>query len=550
MDTICELQVLSVLIWRLRLSRADGICINQQDDEEKTSQVRLMNYIYLCGTGVLIWLGKVDPLGAMRALHIACQLAAEETEKLESIQVSDPQEAVTPSTQGRPETESYFLWFNDELNEWTIMRPLKNLLIIPHYSSNPLYLEWLGPLFEAPWFQRVWVIQEYMMSNYADVFWGNAQFGFNLLAKAAKRIRDDHWPIFTHLFEAADGLSKCHELHRIRRDWEKSSFYDLLMLSKNRQATDPRDRIFALLGLPNHDMWSNTDFPVAPDYSLSMEEVYHITAIRLLVERNAVDVLAYVRHDPQDHETWASWVPDWTCCEEIGQTSIIKKVCGYIRAVVSVPTCAICYNERYAISIRGIVVDTIDTLAADIFDRMASTDPYDCSTLSHFRKGWLHAINAFINYYQPFFSDTILANSLTTGFGPGFRRILPYLHEDVQRFLAEYRIFVKYTQERKQSCAGYSEKTNSFVNVVCNTVAQRRFFVTSKGMLGLGPEKSREGDVVAVLFGGSTPYLLRPVRNGTHWRLVGECYVYDIMEGQAVTRWQGSNEPATDFHLY
>jgi len=53
----------------------------------------------------------------------------------------------------------------------------------------------------------------------------------------------------------------------------------------------------------------------------------------------------------------------------------------------------------------------------------------------------------------------------------------------------------------------------------------------------LGPEAAREGDVVAVLFGGIVPFVLRPfeVPEGRKcWKLVGECFVPGLMQGEAV----------------
>jgi hypothetical protein len=60
----------------------------------------------------------------------------------------------------------------------------------------------------------------------------------------------------------------------------------------------------------------------------------------------------------------------------------------------------------------------------------------------------------------------------------------------------------------------------------------RTMFVTTKGYLGLAPWNARKGDLICVLLGGSTPFLLRPVPSRHHFTLVGECYVYGIMGGE------------------
>jgi hypothetical protein len=50
--------------------------------------------------------------------------------------------------------------------------------------------------------------------------------------------------------------------------------------------------------------------------------------------------------------------------------------------------------------------------------------------------------------------------------------------------------------------------------------------------LGLGPEITREVDIVAVLSGCDLPFVLRP--EWGHYKLVGECYVEGIMHGEAL----------------
>lgn len=60
----------------------------------------------------------------------------------------------------------------------------------------------------------------------------------------------------------------------------------------------------------------------------------------------------------------------------------------------------------------------------------------------------------------------------------------------------------------------------------------RRIFLIRKGYLGLAPSTMDKGDVVALLAGGNTPYIVRPVKKDKY-KLVGECYVHGIMHGQA-----------------
>ncbi|KAH8894390.1 hypothetical protein GQ53DRAFT_717120 [Thozetella sp. PMI_491] len=62
----------------------------------------------------------------------------------------------------------------------------------------------------------------------------------------------------------------------------------------------------------------------------------------------------------------------------------------------------------------------------------------------------------------------------------------------------------------------------------------RRLLVTRDGLLGLVPAEAEAGDVIAVLLGAPVPQVLRLQANGSY-RLVGECYIRGIMDGEALT---------------
>ncbi|OQO03798.1 hypothetical protein B0A48_10438 [Cryoendolithus antarcticus] len=53
---------------------------------------------------------------------------------------------------------------------------------------------------------------------------------------------------------------------------------------------------------------------------------------------------------------------------------------------------------------------------------------------------------------------------------------------------------------------------------------------------GLGPSDSQFGDIVCILYGCTVPCLLRECADSPgSYRLIGECYVYGLMDGRAVT---------------
>ena len=74
---------------------------------------------------------------------------------------------------------------------------------------------------------------------------------------------------------------------------------------------------------------------------------------------------------------------------------------------------------------------------------------------------------------------------------------------------------------------------------------------TASGAFGLSPLGTRVGDIVAVLFGGKVPYLLRPAESrrrqvGQCYYFVGECYVEGLMHDDGVR----SNEGAANDEVF
>jgi hypothetical protein len=78
-------------------------------------------------------------------------------------------------------------------------------------------------------------------------------------------------------------------------------------------------------------------------------------------------------------------------------------------------------------------------------------------------------------------------------------------------------------------------------------IAGRRPMITTEGYFGWAPSSNADrleevaavGDVICVLIGCSTPLIIRPA--GSKYRLVGECYLHGIMEGEVLKGRSGIN---------
>lgn len=78
------------------------------------------------------------------------------------------------------------------------------------------------------------------------------------------------------------------------------------------------------------------------------------------------------------------------------------------------------------------------------------------------------------------------------------------------------------------------------VGAVSHYPPRRRFFVTEKGYMGLGPPGTEKGDRICILKGCSVLVLLR--KEGEFHHLVGEVYVCGIMDGEVIEELQNRKQ--------
>jgi hypothetical protein len=71
-----------------------------------------------------------------------------------------------------------------------------------------------------------------------------------------------------------------------------------------------------------------------------------------------------------------------------------------------------------------------------------------------------------------------------------------------------------------------------FLPLLWSKLRERIFFMLENMMLGKGWESISSGGLVCGIFGCDVPLVLRPV--GSHYELIGDCYVEGIMEGEAM----------------
>ena len=232
----------------------DAICINQDDDEERSQQVEKMKDVYSHAREVYIWLGPEDDRSPM----VMAVLEAHQ------------KKAKTPGFHVRDH-------FDGNAPEWQAVK------------------DWLL----RPWFWRVWTIQEARLAKSATAFFGpyHVDLATIDLVMTMSEIEDNQG-MAKHLDEAftKPGLSVRLSAHR---PWKlQSSLLNLLLSSRRHHASDPRDKVYGLLGLVSAYNLNLEDITLLkPDYRKPIGNVYRDTARFLINKYKSIDVLNSVYTD-------------------------------------------------------------------------------------------------------------------------------------------------------------------------------------------------------------------------------------------------------------
>ena len=74
------------------------------------------------------------------------------------------------------------------------------------------------------------------------------------------------------------------------------------------------------------------------------------------------------------------------------------------------------------------------------------------------------------------------------------------------------------------------------------TCDRSKIFLTENGRLGMIPHGGlvEVGDVCCIIFGAIVPFLLTPAKEGRH-KLVSDCYVHGVMDGEIMQQFVGSD---------
>jgi len=317
----------------------DQICINQEDLNERCSQVGIMHDVYSKSQFTLIWLGREDQW-TRSAIFALCKLSYAG----ETFLASDIEPYV------KADEEIYYT------------------AGIPYISEQ----EWLSlaALFQRQYFRRLWVVQENILSNQIIAYCGSVEILWKDMCAVAELLHIKQLKagltvssIYVPLNEATRGIEQpIVQLANWKQRWQSPGHEtnprrvcqeNLIVDTWTFRATDPRDKIYGTYGLLN--LASSKPLDWAVDYSKSVEQVFAEAVKRVFSEAGELRMLSsVVDHSMRKIPTLPSWVPDYS----LPFTNMIA-ACFNAAGKLRIPSPIWTSESWETLKVRGVQIDTI-----------------------------------------------------------------------------------------------------------------------------------------------------------------------------------------------
>jgi hypothetical protein len=110
-------------------------------------------------------------------------------------------------------------------------------------------------------------------------------------------------------------------------------------------------------------------------------------------------------------------------------------------------------------------------------------------------------------------------------------------------------LYCPYSHEIIDQLEAHAHRGNGdrFFHTARSACSVRVFLRTSQGWRGVGPRTIEPGDTLVVLFGSRVPFILR--KHGSFYRLIGDCYIDGLMDGEAIQMWESGELKAEEFNI-
>jgi len=297
------------------------------------------------------------------------------------------------------------------------------------------------------------------------------------------------------------------------------------------QATDPRDKVFALLGIAA----DTKALGLHPDYRKSCEEVYTDLA-RTLIQNGYIELLSLCEF-PKQISSLQSWVPDWSCDNYRSplQQRSLDRSAQPLTTILEPRFSASGMNYTRDLKDSHMIGWNMPLLLPAAY--LGEVQRLGMSWEREAIGRWLHDLRSLSTLIsdasklpsvreQAIWRTAVADQEIRQGIKK------PRLSEGKIRTIHEALKNEDLTvvDAQKLIDAGLSDYCQQ-IQVIAR---DRRPLLASGGFLGIGPHETEPGDLIFILLGAGVPYIMRRRSQEGKLRLIGEAYVHGIMDGEAM----------------
>lgn len=440
---------------------ADGICINQNDTDEKNMQVPRMGEVFKMAQTVVVWLGREENNSGL-ALDTLEHLGKQLVYTHGFVRLRAP-EAIEPLWY-RPETELPF--------------------------SREAWMA-ITYLLRRQWFNRQWIVQEIQLAENAVLYCGQRSMNWTYFRYALQSLEQrKHLPSYVSRHCLAFAIMCRHSSTNLP---VSVMLHDLWQ----PECGDPRDRVYSLLGLfsprlrdkirPRYDE-SHTAVHVYKETFLAHTRYFHRLELfaRCLLSKSQI------------FENGPYWVPD---------LSSIPEAAGFLNQFAA--GFSGCWTKMSSESsdiftVAGVRCATVNTIGSLLPRRHQENDPL----LLAIRELAAKELGANKGHYptgEPFkeaFAKTLCLNRLQGRF-PAFPD-----YPDLKSWLRHKSTYAFFGNDKTDHIAGEQVGPSSYEDNLMGCLQGLRYVTTEEGYIGFGPPDVDEGEWYLLLFEISSPHFL------------------------------------------
>lgn len=502
----------------------DALCINQDDNDEKNHQVVLMSEIYSNTERCVAWLGDFDE-DAVREPSAAPRVATSPWRERQGNKKKSRSSSSQNVKIARADAERAF----------SLISKLSKKSQDGHFTTEEgdppdgwvklvkSEIDSLEVLTELDWWKRIWTVQEAILPPRLVLVCGTLELEEEIAmwGVSSSGIFGAHGPQFRCCVTIVPAipyawgvLMAFDNSLRGTRSWKQSmSLGHAIQHFRQRRCEDPRDKVFALLGLFNGITRQLVD------YSLTKREAYIRIMRHSIFSFGSLSPLLRPWEASRD-SSLPSWVPDLVAPldrRRKGRSPYHDTNFDFLYRAAGERSMDLEVGEEDKLFVKGVKFDKIKAAAG-----YATFVREDESYASFFE-----LIAAWRGLME---KDTDLDFRKYPSGGSYSNAFWRTCTNDA----------ISKTGGRPQRIAASDEEwiKRLRISMYGHGITDRNeFFITENGFIGVGPAETKVGDMVTVLFGGAMPFILREIDAGERggcYTYVGHSYVHGIMDGEAV----------------